>query len=120
MHGDWVEAVLHGALYVVEGIGAASGIECVAVREEGARTLFAEHLAEAVGEVGAYVSQVAGFAEMEFDGHKLLFKREFKQSGAYAKTLQFVQQVAVCIGPEVSEKHFRSHSYEFICVKRFL
>ena len=44
MHGDWVEAVLHGALYVVEGIGAASGIECVAVREEGARTLFADHL----------------------------------------------------------------------------
>ena len=93
MHGDWVEAVLHGALYVVEGIGAASGIECVAVREEGARTLFAEHLAEAVGEVGAYVSQVAGFAEMEFDGHKLLFKRELQ----FALALRLVKNTSEAI-----------------------
>lgn len=71
---DRIEAVFHRALQMVYCIGAAAGIERVAIRQEGFGSQVAEYGCQTCHIVRTDVGQVARFAEMDLDRHKLIFE----------------------------------------------
>ena len=112
LRGDGVEAVLHGALQMVDGVGAASGVEGVAVGEERLAPEGAYYVGHACGEVGADVCHIAGLAEMYLQGHEVILDGEVGEAGAAHETLQLVGEAGVGIGAQVCEEDFcRFHIY---------
>ena len=71
--GQGVETVLHGALEVVHRIGAASGVERVAVRQERFGAQRAQQCGHACRIIGADIGQVSGLAEVYLDGRETVF-----------------------------------------------
>lgn len=106
---DRVEAVLHGGVNVVDGIGASAGVEGVAVGKEWFGTLFLEQFDETSCEVGADICQVAWLAEVEFDGDEQVFEIIGEKTGAYAQPLEFVEQVRVSVGTEIGKVNLGFH-----------
>lgn len=81
---DRVEAVLHRALEMVNGVGATPGIEGVAVRQERLCATAPEQVGHTCREVWADIRHVSRLAEMDLDGDETVLQGKVGDSGAPA------------------------------------
>ena len=93
-HGQRREAVLPGALQVLQRILAAAGIHGVAVGQEGVSALFLHQIRHRAGIVRAQEAQVAQLAEVHLDGHELAVHVNLADPGLLHQLLQLAHQAA--------------------------
>ena len=96
-----VEPILHRALQVVYGIGATTGIQCVAVRQERFGSQAAEQGCHSSCIIGTQVCQIAGFAEMDFDGSKAILQRELLDACPFQQAFHFIQKIGCRGGTQI-------------------
>ena len=103
---DRVEAILHGALQVVDSVRATAGVERVTIGQERLATQLADQRRQASGVVGADKGHVARLAEMDLDRHELVLEIDIRDSGAAHEALQLIEQVALGVRAQIGEINF--------------
>ena len=101
-----VEPILHRALQVVYGIGATTGIQCVAVRQERFGSQAAEQGCHSSCIIGTQVCQIAGFAEMDFDGSKAILQRKLLDACPFQQAFHFIQKIGCRGGTQIRVVYF--------------
>ena len=104
-HGG--EAVLPGAVKVLQGILAAARIQGVAVGQEGLAAQLLDHIGHSLGVVGTQETQVAQLAEVHLDGNELAVHIDLVNAGLLHQPLELGGQTLPQSGAEVGKIDFR-------------
>ena len=100
------EAVLIGALNVLQGVFPPPGVQGVAVGQERQAAQGLDHVGHPLGVVGPQVGQVARLPEVDLDGGHLVVKVDVADSGGADQLLQLVQLADADLGAQVGEINF--------------
>ena len=97
---------------MIDGIGASTCVEGVAVGEERLASERTDHVHHAGSIVRAYVRHVSRLTEMNLDGSELAVEINILYSGASDEFLKLDKKVVSRHRPEVREEYFRFlHDY---------
>jgi len=107
-HGIGREAVQPGAVQMLQRVFAAARVHGVAVGEEGFAAQLLYHIHHGAGIVGAQKADVAVFAEVHLDGHKLSVQIHVADAGLFNEFLQLHgAAVTECDGVKIGVIYFR-------------
>ena len=109
MGGNRIETVVHGCMEMVHGVGPASGIESVAVREEHLASETSYQVDEPGGIVRPDVGEVAGFSEMYLYRSEFVPERNVFDPGPLHEAYQLCHQIVARSSPEIGEIYFAFH-----------
>ena len=105
--GKGVEAVLIGAVQMVQRIFAAADIQGVAVGQEGSAAHFTNQINDNFCVVWAQVSQISRFTEVNFDCCKFVLKINLTNAGFDSQSAQLFGQIAAELYLHGGEVYFR-------------
>ena len=105
--GERSEAVLPGAVQVLDRVLAASGIKSVAVGKEGFPSELPYDVDHGSRVVGAQESHVPELSEMHLYGHELAVHVDISDAGGPDEPLELVRRALVRPAAEISEIDFR-------------
>ena len=105
--GDGVEAVELRIGQVVNGVGEGTGVEGVAVRQEGHAAQLLHHVGNRLHIVGAEIGTVAQLAEVHFDGDKLVVKINLFNARCADELLQLGALANPDLGPKIGKEYIR-------------
>ena len=104
--GDGVEAVHLGVGQMIDGVLAGTGIEGIAVREEGDAAQLLDQIRHGAGVVRAEKGQIAQLAEGHLDGDKLAGKINVGDASGAAELLELGGEADADGGAEVGKVYF--------------
>ena len=99
------EAVLVGAVDVLERVFATAHVERVAVGEERLAAQLLDHVRDGARVVGAQEGEVAQFAEVDLDGDELVVEVDLLDAGAANQALELVELTLAAVRAQVGEVH---------------
>ena len=99
------EAVLVGAVDVLERVFATAHVERVAVGEERLAAQLLDHVRDGTRVVGAQEGEVAQFAEVDLDGDELVVEVDLLDAGAANQALELVELAFAAVRAQVGEVH---------------
>ena len=101
-----IEAILIGALDVVQSVFAAAHIERVAVGQERLSAQIFYHVHHSAGVVGAEIGQVARLSEMNLDGDVFVFQIHRGKTCFSEQAFQLHLQGVACSDAQVRAVYF--------------
>lgn len=101
--GGGTEAVLGGAVEMVEGVAACADVEGVGICQEGPPAALLDQIGDDLGILGTEVGEVAGFAEMNLDRDEAVLEINLVKARRQNQAAQFLEQVLCEAGTEVGE-----------------
>ena len=95
------EAVLVGAVDVLERVLAAAHVERVAVREEGLAAQLLDHVGDSARIVGPQEAEVAQLAKVDLDGNELVLEVDLLDARLSDKSLELVELALLGVRAQV-------------------
>ena len=104
--GDPVEAIDHCSAQMTDGIGTASAVKGVCIREERFAAKVLNHPDDDCGIVRTEVGHVAIFAEMDLYRDELVPEADLSDSCCADKVFELDEEIVAWTCPEVREEYF--------------
>ena len=100
------EAVYISTLQMIQGILTAAHVEGVAVSQKRLSSQLLYCICHHFCIIWAQIGQVAGFAEMNFDGSIFSLKINIPDAGCFDEAFQLLEEIVIYFGTHASEINF--------------